>query len=110
VARDEVVYLFGAGASKDAGMPLAAELTQRVVGLLENDASTSGKRLARILSYTIDRIRAYESTRTGVADAAPDIETVVSTVELLRDYKNFELTPFVREMGSGPGCGCHRLR
>ncbi len=92
-AAGEVVYLLGAGASVDAGLPNASGLTKITLDLING---VSGKVVeTRALNHVIETLQMAEVRLGGRADELPDIELVVSAVELLGDRLNVELTPFV---------------
>jgi hypothetical protein len=100
---DDVVFLLGAGASCDAGLPLASEMTRLVLEAVQS--SPRDRTNARALNYVVSAIMAHRG-RTGQSPLEyPDIETVVSSVELLAERDDVELTPFVQSWDSGVGIG-----
>ncbi len=100
---DDVVFLLGAGASCDADLPLANDMTKM---LLQEVQSVPQERTnADALNYVVSALMAHRG-RTGQSPLRyPDIETVVSSVELLAERDNVELTPFVQSWDSGVGIG-----
>lgn len=91
---DDVVWLLGAGASKDAGLPLASQMTKQLVENLSR--RPGGADVARAMNYVVSSIVAQRG-RQGLSPAVlPDVETVASTAELLATRDNVELTPFVQ--------------
>lgn len=94
------MFLLGAGASKDAGVPLARELTERILRSINDPGKdTFGRRFAtevRALNYVVSAILAYDGRKEGADPSQlPDIERVVSAVRLLSDRERLEVTPFI---------------
>lgn len=86
--------LLGAGASKDAGLPLSDELTRHVAAALADDRKA--KDLALLLNQIIAAIIAHNG-ELGISAFAPlNIERVVSSIRLLADRRKHEAAPFVR--------------
>lgn len=97
----EFVALLGAGASRSAGIPLAAELTtcalEAVRGRFFNPSGVSSEKLSLALHFVVASIQLHDA-RDGVpVTQAVGIERLVSAVELLKDRDELEVTPFVRE-------------
>lgn len=94
------MFLLGAGASKEAGVRLARELTEHIVHRI-NDAPGDGfgRRFAtevRALNFVISAMLAYDGRKSGADPTRlPDIERVVSAVRLLSDRAQLEVTPFI---------------
>jgi hypothetical protein len=95
--EDHVTFLLGAGASLDGGLPLASEITNLAVDEI------NGKRpvrwndpQVRALNFVVAMMVAYETRSGGLASSFPDIESVVSAVELLSERGNLEISPFVQ--------------
>lgn len=88
------IYLLGAGASADADLPLARELTQRMIDALS--AKTAQAELASALNYVVGSIVAFDARSGTRPDLLPDIERVVSAVELLSNRDSLEVAPFAQ--------------
>jgi hypothetical protein len=89
-----VVFLLGAGASKDAGLPTSFELTRK----LADKIGTNGGRqqLAAALNFVCAALLLYDAANH---DASPygdlDAERVFAAVELLARRGDLEVSPFV---------------
>jgi hypothetical protein len=95
--KSRVVYLLGAGASVDAGIPLARELTQIALKQLNNSATAwRDKNETAALNFVVAMMVAHRSRSGGGADQFPDIEAVVSAVELLATRDDLEVSPFIQ--------------
>lgn len=93
---NQVVFLLGAGASLDAGIPNAAQLTKRMLDELNSENRTHGSRVhALALNYVVAALQLHEVKKGATADQLPNIEHVVSAVEMLSEREDVELTPFV---------------
>ena len=96
--KQRVVFLLGAGASKDADLPLASELTGVIIDDLNSD---SGRRrgteqLHEVMNYVVGNMIGHRG-RSGISpDIMPDIESVVSAVELLNNRNDIELNSFIQ--------------
>ncbi|MDQ3725067.1 MAG: hypothetical protein M3335_04115 [Actinomycetota bacterium] len=78
------LVLLGAGASADAGVPTAVELTKEILARLEGDERQA------LLSVC---------HRLGDPHGL-DVEKVFSAVELLGERDGLELSPFVERWGA----------
>jgi hypothetical protein len=76
------VVLLGAGASKEAGVPMAHEMTERILGQMDGEDR-------RALRCVCDRL---SSDRSEL-----DVETVFAAVELLGEREQLEVAPFVEK-------------
>jgi hypothetical protein len=93
-----VIYLFGAGASADAGLPMSSGLTEKALHDLNNESpKRPGNFLVPALNFVIAMMTAHKTRAGGRADEFPDIESVVSAVELLANRPILEISPFVRD-------------
>lgn len=96
---DDVIYLLGAGASFDAGLPLASELTARLIDRVNNDSSdTFGRKFAstvRALNFIVASMLAHDGRRGANPTVLPDIERLVSAVKLLGERDDLEVAPFI---------------
>ncbi|MGI8881056.1 MAG: hypothetical protein ACR2KJ_11240 [Jatrophihabitans sp.] len=91
------IFLLGAGASKAADLPLASELTGLMIDHLGDGRSVfpSGKRAAA-LRYVVSAMIHHAGIRGEDPQTLPDIETVVSAIELLGSRDRVEISPFVQ--------------
>jgi hypothetical protein len=104
--RDRVVVLLGAGASRDAGLPLTEELARRLVedfdaelnGMVQWDRNLPRqKSVVRALHAVYGAMVAHATSRGESPLTAVNVERLVSAVRLLRDRSDHEVTPFVAE-------------
>jgi hypothetical protein len=98
VVEKRVTYLLGAGASGGAGLPSASQLTAQVLDILKtNGESNSDLHLWRAMSYVVDVSSSFWSKASG-RTYVPDIETVISAIELLSRIDELEIRPFIAEL------------
>lgn len=103
------LFLLGAGASKDAGLPLASEITARALDQIGSQGDFEVP-AASLLNYIVSAIIGHNG-RSGLRPDLPDIETVVSAVELLMEREGLEIVPFVQAWdGAVSSIGAHRSR
>lgn len=93
-----LVYFLGAGASRDAGLPLSQDLTRLVVKDLnpENHLPSRKRDLQKVLNFVVFAMVAHDGKSGKSPDVLPDIESVVSAVELLSNRYDIELAPFIQ--------------
>jgi hypothetical protein len=97
LTQNRVTYLLGAGASVDSNLPKASDLTARIIQVLNTlDDSFCFHPLADVMNYVVSAILVHQGRAGGRPDVMPDIESVVSAVELLSERDYVELTPFVQ--------------
>lgn len=94
-------YLLGAGASMDAGLPLASGITSLALEHLNDNSQPSERDLAGVLNFVVAAMVAHAARHGGRPDQFPDIESVVSAVDLLASRSDVELTPFVQSWDPG---------
>lgn len=93
-----VVFLLGAGASQDAGLPLASNLTQLIVDDLNVNPVQSRRNveLWKVMNFVVAAIVGHRG-KSGISpDRMPDIESVVSAIDLLSKRTEIELAPFIQ--------------
>lgn len=103
-ADDDYAFLLGAGASAEAGLPMAPELT----GAAIDELNSSNSELAGILNYVVGAMVAHDTRNGARPDILPGIERVVSAVELLSKRDELEVTPFVRAWNPDAAGGSSR--
>lgn len=91
MARKTTVVL-GAGASKDADLPLSTELTRQLAR--EVDARV-GRETAQALHVVIGSIIAHETRLGASSDAGVDVERAFSAIKMLSERDRLEVAPFV---------------
>ncbi|MCA1840407.1 MAG: SIR2 family protein [Actinomycetota bacterium] len=87
--------LLGAGASKEAGVPLTSEMTRLVVEGIQEDSFARWDKTAAVLNFVCGTIIGYDSSQGGNPFEGVDIERLFSAVQLLADRRELEVTPFV---------------
>lgn len=91
----EVMFLLGAGASYEAGLPLGNALTRPVVEQLPHlDDPPSGPTMLAI-NYAIARLAVGDSIEPNSPFNYPDFEVTLSALDLLRDLPTLEIAPFI---------------
>lgn len=94
--RDSVVFLLGAGASDEGGLPLSREITRLALADLgQAETPDFGNQVVLALRYVCGALIKYDTDRGGSPTDLPDIELVVSAVELLSQRDSLEVSPFV---------------
>lgn len=91
-----IAVLLGAGASRDAGLPLTSELAAGVVAKANQEDSFGAKpNWVRALNAVYAGMVGYQGASGEDPLSAVNIETLISAVRLLRDRDNHEVAPFV---------------
>lgn len=100
--RGRTAVLLGAGASRDAGLPLTEELAQRLVRdfddglvLTQPSGGLRPEQLLRALHMVYGAMVARATERGDSPLAAVNVEHLVSAVRLLRDRASHEAAAFV---------------
>lgn len=91
-----VLFLLGAGASREGGLPLSREITR--LALDDIGYPQQGRfntEIASALRYACGALIKYDTDRGGSPTDLPDIERLVSAVELLSERNSLEVTPFI---------------
>jgi hypothetical protein len=91
-----VTYLLGAGASVDAGLPTASQLTGEVLAQLNGESRSVRDGRAQLLNFVVSALVLHRGRSGSRPDELPDIESVVSAIELLDERASVELAPFVQ--------------
>jgi hypothetical protein len=85
------VVLLGAGASAEAGVQTAFEMTDAIIRGIQSSSAAGDCDVAEALMYVCERLRATSLTRAG----SLDVEQVFSAVELLAERDRLEVAPFI---------------
>jgi hypothetical protein len=88
------MFLLGAGASVEAGIPASVPLTEAIVERI-NARSNAIDHIAPALNFVCGALAAYDASRGQNPYAGLDVERVFAAVELLARRKELEVTPFV---------------
>ncbi len=89
------VVLLGAGASKEAGIPLTGEMTRRILEQVGANAILPYRGVAQALNYVVGAIIGHRSAQGVDPYHDIDVERVFSAVEALAERSTHELAPFV---------------
>lgn len=90
-----VTFLFGAGASVDAGLPISVKLTQEIAAHLDQSGLARRSRTGVALNAAIGALVAYDSARGESAYAGVDVERLFSAAQMLANRDDLEVSPFV---------------
>lgn len=89
------VVLLGAGASAEAGVPTTRQMTERLVGEVQNDHQAQYDGSADALNYVVGASIAHATAQgVGVFESL-DVEQLFSAVQLLAERRTLEVAPFV---------------
>lgn len=96
-ATRRISVLLGAGASRDAGLPLTSELAAGVLQHLTDVTPSTGRRPDWLvaLNFVYGAMVSYRSRDGGNALDAVNIETLISALRLLGRREDHEVAPFV---------------
>lgn len=87
------VFLIGAGASREAGLPVSVEITRQFLD--DQSRQFTRYRSVSALRFVVGALVAHDARAGGRPDELPDIERVASAVELLAQRAELEVAPFV---------------
>ena len=90
---DAAMFLVGAGASFDGGLPLSRDITRLALGELGSHRVQA--EIATALRYVCGALIKFDTDRGGSPTDLPDIERLVSAVELLSKRNGLEVSPFI---------------
>jgi len=96
-----LTVLLGAGASRDAGLPMTGELTRQIVKRLQVQGELGGS--VRALNYVCSALIGHRGVAGGDPFADLDVERVFSAVQLLAERHTHEAAPFVNAWHPGVG-------
>jgi hypothetical protein len=95
-AGHNAIFLLGAGASFDGGLPLSRDITRQALDDLERTGGGRfGQEIVAALRYVCGALIKYDTDRGGSPTDLPDIERLVSAAELLSQRDQLEVSPFV---------------
>jgi hypothetical protein len=86
------VLLLGAGASKDAGIPISTEMTEKLVAVINERPFIQE---AQALNFVCGALMAHDSAGGASPYTGLDVERVFAAVMLLAERRDLEVTPFV---------------
>ncbi len=92
------IVLLGAGASVDAGIPTAVNMTQKMIERFQSYDGPEATKTVKILKFVAKRLRGRRKIKKG-ASSQPvqgvDIEKLFATVKMLAERQTLEIAPFV---------------
>jgi SIR2-like domain len=94
------MLLLGAGASQDANIPVAEEMTRRIVDMANQGAVRPRGLQAdarRVINFAVGQILAHDSADGYDPRVLPGVERLYSAIELLANRSDLQVTPFVSE-------------
>jgi hypothetical protein len=86
------MFLIGAGASVEAGVPATFDMTERLAAEI---GAARFRRGAQALNFVCGALLAYDGARGESPYKGLDVERVFAAVELLGERTELEVTPFV---------------
>jgi hypothetical protein len=100
IGSKEIVFLLGAGASAEAGIPVSAEMINRVQSLLENEP-TDWVPHAALYNHVKSAIHFAAGLKGQFGEKVPfNIETLVNTLLELERNEEHPLYPFIAAWNS----------
>src|SRR4051812_14122332 len=93
MAEQTPAVLLGAGASANAGVPMAFQMTERLADRISGDSTTS--RTGQAFNFVRGALAFDQATRGESPNQQLDVEKVFAAVELLADRHELEVSPFV---------------
>ncbi len=87
------LFLLGAGASVEAGIPATFDATKEIVARIGK--APRHARLAQALNFVCGALLAYDSAEGASPYVGLDVERVIAAVELLAERRTLEVSPFV---------------
>jgi len=87
------LFLLGAGASKEAGIPIATDMTKRMLDIFSGDKYL--EKHSRILRFVVGGLLFKQGVKGQDPFNGVDIEALFNAVRLLADRKNSEISSFV---------------
>ncbi len=92
-----IAVLLGAGASRDAGIPVTTEMTQRIYDLTSGDplVNREAVRLGRALGTVIGGLTYQKGIRGENPYQGLNVEEVFASVQMLANRSDIEAAPFI---------------
>lgn len=100
------MVLLGAGASRDAGLPLTTEFAVRLVAGMQRDLRVGSPKV-QALNFVYGAMVNHRSEQGDDPLAAVNVEAMISAIRLLQHRESHEAAPFIR--GWKPSVGAFRL-
>jgi NAD-dependent SIR2 family protein deacetylase len=91
---EATVFLLGAGASAEAGIPMSFEMTRQITEAI--GVGRLHSREAAALNFVVAQLLALDAAEIGASPyEGLDVERVFAAVQLLAQRQSLEVTPFV---------------
>lgn len=90
IRKKDFTFLLGAGASKEAGIPLTTELPKCIHEKLENNVN-----LQHMFSVIIDGIKFGKTQKGSSPFEDINIEEAISAIRLISERHHLEIAPFI---------------
>jgi hypothetical protein len=101
IGSREIVFLLGAGASAEAGIPVSAEMIGRVQNLLKDREKTDWTSFASLYNHVKSAIHFASGLKGQFGEKVPfNIETLVNTLLELERNEEHPLYPFIAAWNS----------
>lgn len=88
------MFLFGAGASVGAKLPMANELTNKVITHFQTSNESGADQVLAVLQYVYYGLL-FEESKTGNLQVTADIERLLNVVGALAQKENLDLDAFI---------------
>lgn len=101
VVADRVAVLLGAGASRDAGLPLTSDLAAAVLKRANEEVEQYNDDWRRSLNFVYGAMVGHQSENGSNALQSVNIEKLISALRLLQERETHEVAPFVASWKAG---------
>lgn len=98
---ERVVVLLGAGASRDADLPLTSELAAEVIARANAEPNQHRGDWRRALNFVYGAMLGHQSEDGSNPLRAVNIEKLISALRLLQERETHEVAPFVASWKTG---------
>ena len=89
------LFLLGAGASVEAGVPDAYRMTNEMVKRLSEDDMSRYRRIDKVLQFVVGGLLFQQGIKGENPFDGINIEDLFNAVKLLGDRQNSDLSPFI---------------
>jgi hypothetical protein len=91
----QTTVLLGAGASKDAGLPLSSDLTEQITERIQAGRRPGRPVINSALNQVIGAIIAHDTRHGRGPFDGIDVERLFSAIKMLSEKETLEIAPFV---------------
>lgn len=89
------IALLGAGASVDAGIPTAVDMTQEMISHFQSYDGSEAAKTVEVLEFVARHLPGNPTGVSSQASQGIDIETLFAAVKMLAERETSEIAPFV---------------